>query len=180
VSADAGALVAPIVVDAIRIEPLSETHREALRAICPIDDPVWEIYPYRMAGEDFDRAFEAMLKNPTRQPFALLADRALVGTSGYIAIDAANRTLEIGGTYMTPATRGTGLNGQIKPLLIGRAFASGFERIMFRIDARNLRSQRAVAKLGAVQEGVLRRDRVTWTGHVRDTVLFSILKHEWR
>lgn len=179
-SADAGALIAPIATDAIRIEPLGEAHREALRAICPIDDPVWEIYPYRMAGDDFDRAFDAMLQTPARRPFALFAHDALVGTSGYIAIDPVNASLEIGGTYMTPSTRGTGLNGRIKPLLIGRAFACGFERIVFRIDARNLRSQRAVAKLGAVQEGVLRRDRVTWTGHVRDTVIFSILKHEWR
>lgn len=63
--------------------------------------------------------------------------------------------------------------------MIRRAVACGFRRIEFRVDSRNARSQAAMAKLGAVREGVLRADRVTWNGHVRDTVLFSILKDEW-
>ena len=57
--------------------------------------------------------------------------------------------------------------------------ACGFRRVEFRVDARNARSQAAMAKLGATREGVLRADRITWTGHVRDTVLFSILAEEW-
>jgi RimJ/RimL family protein N-acetyltransferase len=52
-------------------------------------------------------------------------------------------------------------------------------RVEFRVDARNQRSQAAMKKLGAVREGVLRADRITWNGHVRDTVLFAILKDEW-
>ena len=79
-----------------------------------------------------------------------------------------------------PAARGTGLNGRIKPLLIGRALDCGFTRIEFCIDQRNVRSQKAVEKLGAVREGVLRKQRITWTGHVRDTVIYSILADEWR
>ena len=80
---------------------------------------------------------------------------------------------------MTPSVRGTGLNGRIKPLLLARAFACGFTRVQFCIDARNIRSQKAVEKLGAVREGVLRKQRITWTGHVRDTVIYSILADEW-
>lgn len=53
-------------------------------------------------------------------------------------------------------------------------------RVQFRVDTRNQRSQTAVAKLGAVREGVLRRDRLTWTGYIRDTVYFSIIADEWR
>jgi len=64
-------------------------------------------------------------------------------------------------------------------MMIGRAFDTGFRRIEFRVDRRNLRSQVAVTKLGAVREGILRADRITWNGHVRDTVLFAILKDEW-
>jgi RimJ/RimL family protein N-acetyltransferase len=60
-----------------------------------------------------------------------------------------------------------------------RAFACGIRRVEFRVDRRNLRSQAAMKKLGAVREGVLRADRITWTGHVRDTVLFAILKEEY-
>jgi len=63
--------------------------------------------------------------------------------------------------------------------MIGHAFACGFRRIEFRIDDRNARSKAATARLGAHFEGLLRAERITWTGHVRDTALFSILKKEW-
>jgi N-acetyltransferase len=63
--------------------------------------------------------------------------------------------------------------------MLGHAFAAGAARVQFRVDTRNLRSQAAVAKLGAFREGVLRRDRLTWTGYLRDTVFFSILSSEW-
>ena len=63
--------------------------------------------------------------------------------------------------------------------MLARAFDCGIRRVEFRVDRRNGRSQAAMKKLGAVREGVLRADRITWTGHVRDTVLFAILKDEW-
>jgi RimJ/RimL family protein N-acetyltransferase len=86
----------------------------------------------------------------------------------------------VGGTYYVPAERGTGLNSTVKRLLLDRAFASGFDRVQFSIDTRNGRSMRAVEKIGAVREGTLRRNRVTWTGYVRDTAVYSILAGEWR
>jgi RimJ/RimL family protein N-acetyltransferase len=63
--------------------------------------------------------------------------------------------------------------------MIGRAFAAGFRRVEFRVDRRNLRSQAACRKLGFVREGIRRADTITWTGHVRDTVMFSVLPGEW-
>jgi RimJ/RimL family protein N-acetyltransferase len=63
--------------------------------------------------------------------------------------------------------------------MLERAFGRGFRRIEFRVDARNVRSRAAMTKLGATEEAILRADRITWTGHVRDTVLFSILKDKW-
>ena len=66
----------------------------------------------------------------------------------------------------------------LEPML-ERAFACEYRRVQFCVDIRNARSQAAMKKLGAVREGVLRADRITWTGHVRDTVLFAILKDEW-
>lgn len=172
-------LLAPIEAPGLHLEQLEEGHRESLRAICPIDDPVWEIFPSRISGDDFDPAFDAMLANPDRCPFMIFAEGQAVGMSGYLHLNPADNWLELGGTYMTPSARGTGLNGRIKPLLIDRAIACGFTRIEFRIDARNVRSQRAVEKLGAVREGILRRQRITWTGHVRDTLIYSILADEW-
>ncbi|HUD92052.1 GNAT family protein [Sphingobium sp.] len=173
-------LLAPIKAPGLHLEQLREGHREALRAICPVDDPVWEIFPSRWAAEDFDAVFDATIANPDRCPFLIRADGAEVGMSGYLHLNPADNWLELGGTYMTPVVRGTGLNGRIKPLLIGRAIDCGFTRIEFRIDRRNIRSQKAVEKLGAVCEGVLRQQRVTWTGHIRDTVIYSILADEWR
>ncbi|MGK2910924.1 MAG: GNAT family N-acetyltransferase [Sphingobium sp.] len=177
---DMQALLAPIAAGEIALTQLVDSDRDDLRAICPEDDAVWEIYPIHLSGADFDREFGAIVANPQRQPFAIRVGGVLVGVSGYLNIDAASGVVEIGGTYMTPAVRGTGLNGRIKPLLLARAFASGVQRVEFRIDARNTRSLRAVEKLGAVREGVMRRQRRTWTGHFRDTVILSILREEWR
>ena len=99
--------------------------------------------------------------------------------SSYLGIDPNRQVLEIGGTYYRPKFRGTGFNGRIKDMMLRRAFSAGIRRVEFRVDQRNGRSQAAMKKLGAVREGVLRADRMTWTGHVRDTVLFAILRDEW-
>ena len=176
---DMGVLTAPIVSGDMRLTQLADADREDLRAICPEDDTVWDIYPIRLAGVDFDAAFDGIVGDPGRHPFAIRVAGALVGISGYLNTDVASGVAEIGGTYMTPSARGTGLNSRIKPRLLDRAFASGVQRVEFRVDARNGRSLRAVEKLGAVREGVLRRNRRTWTGHLRDTVMLSILREEW-
>ena len=103
----------------------------------------------------------------------------LAGMSSFLGIDDSRQCLEIGGTYYRPKFRGTGFNRRVKDMMLARAFECGIRRVEFRVDSRNARSQAAMAKLGAVREGVLRADRITWNGHVRDTVLFSILKDEW-
>lgn len=66
-----------------------------------------------------------------------------------------------------------------KRLMIDHAFACGFRWIEFRIDQRNARSQAAVLKLGAQREGLLREDRVSWTGHLRSTCVFGLLLPDW-
>jgi N-acetyltransferase len=87
--------------------------------------------------------------------------------------------VEIGATFLRPDVRASFVNPETKLLMLGHAFNSGAVRIQFTIDVRNERSLAAVAKLGAVKEGILRRDTRTWTGHIRDTVVFSILDSEW-
>ena len=100
--------------------------------------------------------------------------------SCFLNIAEEQQTLEIGNTYYRPRFRGTGINRRIKDMMMARAFECGCRRVEYRVDARNTRSQAAMTKLGAVREGVIRADRITWTGHVRDTMLFSILRDEWR
>ena len=99
--------------------------------------------------------------------------------SSFITIDPVRGSLEIGATYYRPHLRGSGFNRRVKDMMLNRCFECGIRRVEFRVDTRNQRSQAAMKKLGAVREGVLRADRITWTGHVRDTVLFAILKDEW-
>jgi RimJ/RimL family protein N-acetyltransferase len=163
----------------VRLEPLAEAHRAALRAACAQDLAIWAIYSTSYDPDHFDASFDAMLANADWRSFALFKGEALVGMSSFIGIDTERMALEIGSTYYVPAMRGTGYNARVKDLMLARAFACGLRRVEFRVDARNGRSQAALAKIGAVREGVLRADRITWTGHVRDTVLFSILASEW-
>lgn len=172
-------LGAAIADGGLRLEPLGEAHRSALKAACAEDPAIWPIYSISYDPDHFDASFDKLVARPDAAAFAILFEGALVGMSAYLGIDEARGVLEIGNTYYVPRLRGTGFNRRVKDMMIGRALACGFRRIEFRVDARNARSQAALAKLGAVREGCLRADRITWTGHVRDTILFSILAGEW-
>jgi RimJ/RimL family protein N-acetyltransferase len=173
-------LAAPMADGDVRLEPLAEEHRAALKAACAEDFAIWPIYAVSYDPMHFDESFDGLRDRPNTQALAILSGDALVGMSAYLGIDATRGVLEIGNTYYVPRLRGTGFNRRVKDLMLRRAFDCGFRRVEFRVDARNARSQAAMAKLGAVREGVLRADRITWTGHVRDTVLFSLLAAEWR
>ena len=103
----------------------------------------------------------------------------MVGASNYFTAKAKHGGVEIGATFLRPDVRASFVNPEAKLLMLGHAFNSGAVRVQFTIDVRNERSQAAVAKLGATREGVLRQEARTWTGHIRDTVVFSILDSEW-
>ena len=171
-------LAAPMIGDGVRAEPIAEAHRATLKAACAEDGEIWAIYALDFGPEGFDRNFDWMAAMGW-VGFALFEGDDLVGMSNFLNIDEDRGVLEIGGTYYRPRLRGTGINRWIKNMMLARAFDCGFRRIEFRVDARNARSLAAMTKLGAVREGVMRADRITWTGHVRDTVLFSILRDEW-
>lgn len=165
---------------AVRLDPLCEEHRQPLRQACAQDIEIWQLYSVSYGPDHFDGSFDRLLSRPDCAPFAIFHGERLVGMSCFIGIDRDRGALEIGNTYYLPEMRGTGFNSRVKDLMLGRAFAEGFRRVEFRVDSRNGRSQAALGKIGAVREGLLRADRVTWTGHVRDTALFSVLAEEWR
>ena len=177
---DVEALAESMTSGGCRAELFDEWHREGLRTACAEDRDVWEIYATNFGPDGFDAAIDGYISNPRSRTFVLFKGGELAGMSSYLGIDEGRQVLEIGGTYYRPKFRGTGFNGRVKDMMLTRAFESGIRRVEFRVDRRNLRSQAAMKKLGAVREGVLRADRITWTGHVRDTVLFAILKDEWR
>ena len=166
----------------VRLEPMGEAHRAAFRAACDADPATWtELYPYTLHGEHFDAGWARLYAHPgkDRLNYAVVVGGRCVGVSSYLGVDAENQTVEIGGTYYHPAVRGGPVNPAAKRLLLAEAFERGARRVQFKVDAINARSRAAVLKLGAVQEGLLRRDRLTWTGRVRDTVVFSVLAEEW-
>ncbi|MFL6741030.1 MAG: GNAT family N-acetyltransferase [Sphingomicrobium sp.] len=173
-------LAEPMIGDGCRAELFEERHRAALKAACAEDRDIWTIYANNFGPDGFDASIDYYGSSRRNRTFVLFDDDDLAGMSSYLGIDEGRQVLEIGGTYYRPHLRGTGFNRRVKDMMLERAFECGIRRVEFRVDRRNGRSQAAMKKLGAVREGVLRADRVTWTGHVRDTVLFSILKEEWR
>jgi RimJ/RimL family protein N-acetyltransferase len=114
--------------------------------------------------------------------FALVsaASGSAVGSTRFLNIERPHRALEIGWTWIGPAWRRTAINTECKLLLLSHAFEDlGAHRVTLKTDARNLRSQRAIERIGGVREGVLRRHRVCWDGFVRDSVYYGIVDGEW-
>lgn len=119
----------------------------------------------------------------TMAPFAIIDTSAgkAVGATAYLNIDAANRRVEIGSTFLAVAAQGIGINPAAKYLLLRRAFeVLGCYSVAFCTHWHNEAPRAAIARLGAKQDGVLRNHKYDpATGTLRDTVVFSILPHEW-
>lgn len=103
-----------------------------------------------------------------------------IGSTSFLNIDPANRRLEIGGTWLTPASQRSAANTEAKYLQLRHCFETlGCLRVEFKTDLRNTRSRAALARIGAVEEGTFRRHVVLPDGYLRDSVYFSILDREW-
>ncbi len=173
----------PLQNDFVRLEPITEAHKEGLRDACNADPDTWlNLYPFPMHAEHFDPRWEQMQKDKANlawRCYAVVVGGVCMGMTSFSSADGANRSVEIGGTYYHPDVRGGPVNPSCKRLLLGHAFDSGFVRVFLKVDAINARSRAAVLKMGAVFEGILRRDRVTWTGRVRDSCFYSVMPEEW-
>jgi RimJ/RimL family protein N-acetyltransferase len=160
-----------------------EAHREPLRRAAD-DERIWTT-TVRATGEGFDPWFATALAERTAGrslPFAVrrLSDSACIGSTSYLDMTPKHRRLEIGGTWYHPESWGTAVNPECKHLLMTHAFeVLGVQRVAFVTDVLNQRSQRAIAKLGATREGILRSHMVSQGGRMRDSVVFSIVASEW-
>lgn len=169
---------------AVRLEPLAETHRAELATAADAEE-IWRYMPYDGRGTGFDQWFDWSLNLNSENKEAVwavrdMADGTLVGSTRYLNIAARDRRVEIGGTWYAPVAWGGRVNPACKFALLSHGFETlGLNRIEFKTDARNTRSQAAIAKLGAAREGVFRRHMVLHDGHIRDTVYFSIIREEW-
>ena len=159
----------------LALRPLAEADRWPLQAACAQDLAIWRIYAISYAPEQFEESFERLLANPARLPLAIEVDGELAGMTAWIDLHPHRLSAEIGNTYIVPGLRGGAVNGRMKRLLFAHGFACGLKRIQLCVDVRNERSQAACRKVGATFEGVLRNHMITWTGHERDTAVFSVV-----
>jgi RimJ/RimL family protein N-acetyltransferase len=168
------------------LEPLAERHAPGLDEAAR-DPRIW-----RFMREDIGRdpaVFRAWLeealaaaRSGTEVPFAILsaASGAPIGSTRYLALRPEHRSLEVGGTWLTPARWGTGANAEAKLLLLEHAFdRNGCLRVEFKTDSRNERSRAALAALPAQFEGVHRRHMLVRGGQRRDSAWYSVIDSDW-
>jgi N-acetyltransferase len=179
--------VEPLVLSGrvVRLEPLEVRHAQGLLEAA---EPGLFVHTPQAPKEWTLAGFEADVKRvcglPGVVPFAMVEvrDGRVIGRTTYMDIQPESRGLEIGRTWIARAHQGTAVNPEAKYLMLRHAFealAPRAIRVQFTTGASNLHSQRAIAKLGAVREGVLRKNRILPDGRTRDTVVCSIVEEEW-
>jgi RimJ/RimL family protein N-acetyltransferase len=177
--------VRPVVLEGktVRMEPLTWEHSEGLWRVA--EPAIFRITPGPMGEwnrENWDVFMRKTLAMEGRIPFAVVLKESgqPVGSTSNFDIRPAHRGLEIGYTWYATAYQGTQVNPENKYLLLRHAFETlGAIRVQLKTDKRNLRSQAAIAKLGARLEGTLRKHSILEDGYIRDTVMFSITDDEW-
>lgn len=179
--------IEPVVLSGnhVRLEPLSTGHVAALSEV-GLDEALWRLSPRSIQTPDDMRAYVTTALDAQRRgealPFATIekAGARVVGSTRFCAIDIAHRRLEIGATWIARPWQQTAVNTEAKLLMLRHAFDTlGCHRIEFKTDRLNQRSRNAILRLGARQEGILRKHMVTASGRLRDSVYFSILDDEW-
>ena len=167
-----------------RLEPLSHDHLGGLVEAVK-DGELWKLwYTFVPKPEDMTKEIDRRLglqKAGSMPPFTVFdAKGQIAGMSTYMNVDAANRRVEIGSTWYARRVQRTPLNTQCKLLLLTHAFeALNCIAVEFRTHFFNQQSRRAIERLGAKQDGILRSHQVAPNGTLRDTVVFSIIASEW-
>ena len=166
----------------VRLEPIEERHRDDLLAAAA-DPDIWRFMSTDLsAGADAWPEYLADAQRPDFVAWATvdLATGRAVGSTRFGDIAPEHARVEIGWTWITPAFQRTAVNTEVKLLQLTYAFETlGAGRVALKTDLRNERSQRAIERIGAQREGVLRRHMRLPDGHIRDTVYYSILAEEW-
>jgi N-acetyltransferase len=158
------------------LEPLQPEHVDGLRAAAD-DERIWRW----MVTRDVDAWIaDALRTGSERQPFAVLRDGEVVGSTSYMSLASEHRRLEIGNTWMNPSTWGTGANVEAKHLLLRHAFEElGCLRVEFKTDALNERARAALAALPAEFEGIHRRHMLVRGGERRDSAWYAVIDDDW-
>lgn len=166
----------------VELVPMRHEHGEGLYEAGNYPD-IWTVTQGRIASLEDSKAYiQKALEIPGALPFVII-DRVssrIIGSTRFYDISAQNRSLEIGSTWLTPSVWRTKVNTECKYLLLKHCFETlGTIRVQLKTDLRNERSQRAIERLGASKEGVLRNHMILPDGYIRDSVYYSILDREW-
>ncbi|HVU16212.1 MAG TPA: GNAT family protein [Candidatus Didemnitutus sp.] len=179
----------PVVLEGqhVRLEPLETRHAAAIFEAGR--DPEifrWFLDPPLAVPADAEKWVAAALASQAAGIDVCfvtirLRDSRVVGSTRFLDLRLAHRTLEIGNTWISRDAQRTPVNTEAKYLMLRHAFETlGAVRVQLKTDKRNEPSRRAIARLGAVEEGILRKYQTRFDGYVRDTVMFSITSDEWR
>ena len=168
-----------------RLEPLSLAHQEALLAAAG-DGELWNsivtLVPNRDTMTGYIEAALTAQARGSELPFVMISKSSgkVVGTTRFYEIDRNDRRLAIGYTWLSVSAQRTAVNTEAKLLLLTHAFEFlKFNRVEFITDVLNQQSRRAILRLGAKEEGILRSHMVMPNGRVRDSVCFSVIAEEW-
>jgi RimJ/RimL family protein N-acetyltransferase len=169
----------------VRLEPVRLDHTAALWRVSAHEE-IWRWMPYVIRSEDEMRALIAAALSKQQEGaafrFVTIAKAIAqpVGSTSYVYVDRFNRRLEIGGTWITPSWQRSSINTEAKYLQLCHAFETlGCIRVEFKTDSLNVQSRRALARLGATEEGTFRNHMVMPGGRIRHSVYFSIIDSEW-
>ena len=169
----------------VSLEPLTIEHAPALAHI-GLDPELWRLQPRAIETlADMHGYVAQALAEQERGaslPFAIMrsADQSVIGSTRYMDIALPHRRLEIGATWLAPAAQRTGANVEAKQLLLTHAFDTlGMQKVVFKTEVLNTQSRNAILALGAVEEGIFRKQLISDTGRSRDMIYFSILNTEW-
>jgi RimJ/RimL family protein N-acetyltransferase len=169
----------------VRLEPLSESHHDALCAV-GLDPELWMWIPMQVLDRDqmmnFIRRELAEQAQGTSIPFATVehSSGTVIGATRFMNIDVVNKRVEIGSTWIAKPWQRTAINTEAKYLMMRYAFETlGCNRVELKTDALNTKSRNAILRIGAKEEGILRQHMTTWSGRLRDTVYFSVIAPEW-
>lgn len=167
----------------VRLEPLHQRHAADLVSIITPDTALYNYsVPRELTLPVFEQYIDALNKRPNYVAFAFvhIESNQAVGVTTYMDIQNHNRGVEIGSTWIGKPHQGTLVNPEAKYMMLRHAFEDqGALRVQLKTDGRNFQSQRAIEKLGAHKEGILRKHMVLPDGYIRDTVMYSITDDEW-
>jgi len=182
-----GGPLRPIVLegDFVRLEPMTLEHHAGLTAV-GLDPEIWRFTlvvvqtPEEMRGY-MDAALE-LQRGGAALPFVTIerSSGRIVGSTRFGNYDPANRRIEIGWTWIAPRWQRTAINTEAKYLMLSHAFEKlHCVRVELKTDVLNTRSRKAMLRIGAKEEGVLRKHSLVWDGRYRDSIYYSILDDEW-